>query len=116
VVFLISDFIGSRDYERALKIANRRHDVIAVRTIDPLEKAWPKGFNMVVEDAETGENIALSGRSRRWLGLFSRAAAEIHYTAQNICERAKVDMIEICCGEDYVKPLMSFFRRRRKRV
>lgn len=116
VVFLISDFIGNTDYERALKIANRRHDVIAVRTLDPLEKSWPKGFNMVVEDAETGQNVVLSGRSRRWLGLFSRAAAEIHDVAKKICERSKVDMIEICCGEDYVKPLLSFFRRRRKRV
>jgi uncharacterized protein (DUF58 family) len=116
VVFLISDFIGSKDYERALKIANRRHDVIAVRALDPLEKAWPKGCNMVVEDAETGQNVALSGRSRRWLGLFSQAATEIHDAAQKICERAKVDIIEICCGEDYVKPLVSFFRRRGRRV
>ena len=116
VVFLISDFIGSKDYEKALKIANRRHDVVAVRTLDQLEKAWPKGCNMTVEDAETGQNVALSGRSRRWLGLFSQAATEMHDAAKKICERAKVDIIEICCGEDYVKPLVSFFRRRGRRA
>ncbi|MFA7231042.1 MAG: DUF58 domain-containing protein [Victivallaceae bacterium] len=117
VVFLISDMIDEHDYEKSLKIANRRHDVIAVRILDPHELAWPAGVNIVVEDAESGENVVFSGRNRRLLSGFADAATALHARSKKLCDRAKVDMIDIRCNEDLVRPLITFFRgRERKRT
>ena len=64
VIFLISDLINDEDIEQNLKILNRRHDVISVRILDPLEREWPKSAGIMFEDAETGETSYFSGGKR----------------------------------------------------
>jgi uncharacterized protein (DUF58 family) len=115
VVFVISDFIEDNDYEKSLKIANRRHDVIAVRVLDRHELEWPKCASIVIEDAESGETVSFAGGMRAPCRAFEEAALSMHDIGKKICERSKVDMIDIRCGEDYVKPLVSFFRKRTRR-
>ncbi len=115
VIFLISDLIDNHNYETSLKIINRRHDVVVVRVLDPHELSWPVGANVLVEDAEKGTQVMFSGKSRKHLAGFASAATKIHQQAVSRCSRAKVDMIDIRCGDDLVKPLISFFQSRRKR-
>jgi uncharacterized protein (DUF58 family) len=115
VIFLISDMIDNKDYEKSLKITNRRHDLIAVRILDPHELAWPAGVSVVIEDAESGERLNFAGRDRKLVDRFADAAAGMHDSIRKVCDRSKVDMIDIRCGEDLVKPLIGFFRERRRR-
>ncbi|MCP3965161.1 MAG: DUF58 domain-containing protein [Lentisphaerae bacterium] len=115
VIFLISDLIDDNDFEKSLKIVNRRHDVIAVRILDPHELYWPAGVNIMVEDAETGETVAFNGRNRKILAGFEKISGGFHDKKRKLCDRAKVDMIDIRCGDDLVKPLVKFFNTRRRR-
>ncbi|MFA6715938.1 MAG: DUF58 domain-containing protein [Victivallaceae bacterium] len=115
VIFLISDLIDEHDFQKSLRIINRRHDVIAVRILDPLELKWPAGVNVTLEDAESGNNLSFNARNRKLVENFSRAAENWHDKSKTICEKARVDMIEMRCGEDIVKPLINFFNKRRKR-
>lgn len=114
VIFLISDFIDSNDYEKSLKIVAGKHDLIALRVLDEKELALPQirgSFQLC--DAETGEELSFaftSGNRKK----FQEKAAEFADRCREICRRGKVDMIDIRCGEDLVKPLMNFFRKREK--
>ena len=65
VVFLISDFIDSKEFSMPLKQLNRRHDVIAVQIYDPSERNWQVDSSIVVEDAETGEVISFDAGDRK---------------------------------------------------
>ena len=112
VVFLISDLINDTNYANILTIVNKRHDVVVVRTLDPIELSFPVTGNICIEDSETGEIAAVNASNRSFLNRYSQAAREIHSKNQEICRRAKADLIDIRCGEDMVKPLVSFFRKR----
>ena len=114
VIFLISDFIDDGDYAKLLMVANKRHDVIATRILDPGESRLPKTANLFIEDAESGEATLFPGRSSRVLGRYSEAAEEMHGAAEEIFKKSKVDLIDFKCGEDIVKPLVGFFKRRGK--
>jgi len=115
VVFLISDFLADpATYRRPLHIANRRHDLIAVRIYDPLETAWPVAGLSLLEDAETGAALAFPGgrRSREKYAVAATAAAE---ELRQTCRQSGVDLIELRRDEEFVKPLMRFFRSRQAR-
>ena len=116
VVFLISDFLDEGDFAKLLMVANKRHDVVATRILDPIELNMPKTANLVLEDAENGESILFPGRNSAILRRYSRIAEEIHKKNEEICRRAKVDLIDFRCGEDIVKPLVTFFRRRQSKM
>jgi uncharacterized protein (DUF58 family) len=114
VVFLISDFIDDGDYAKLLMVANKRHDIIATRILDPVEIKMKKTANLFVEDAETGEIALFPGRSMHSLARFAESAETIHSRAEEMFKKSKVDLIDFRCGEDIVKPLVGFFKRRRK--
>lgn len=113
VIFLISDLIEDENYETALKIANKRHDLISVRILDPLEINWPETADLIVEDAENGRMslFSVSGRSE-----YAAFAEDMHRKNADICKRSKVDMIDIRCGEDFIKPFVLFFKRRQGKI
>lgn len=112
VVFLISDLIDAEDMEKSMKILNRRHDLIAVRVLDQLETGWLPLANIMLEDAETGKTISLNRRAQRCL---AERSLEYHNQVKKTLDRAQVDLIDIRSGDDYVKNLMKFFGKRRKR-
>ena len=114
VVFLISDFIDT-DYKQALAIANRRHDLVALRVLDPAELAAPSGGFVTVEDAETGEQDTVPAGLQLWRSGHDAANATRHQQAALFCRQAGVDMVDFRVGEDSVRPLMRFFRQRGRR-
>ncbi len=114
VIFLISDFLDAGEYEKNLKVLNRRHDVVAVRLRDLAELHWPLTVPVTVQDAESGRLVSIGGGRRTAERLCAAAEAELHESS-GICERAKVDLIDIRSGEDPLKPLIQFFNRRRRR-
>ena len=115
VIFLVSDFIDDKDYEKSLKIVNRKHDLIAVRVLDDAELHLPKLYGMSIEGAESGEVFDFDADGSG-SAAYDAAAQEIHDANKETCRRAKVDMVDIRCNEDLVKPLMAFFRTRRGKM
>ena len=115
VIFLISDFISDLPYEKQLKILNMRHDLAAVRISDKTELDIPKLSMLSLEDAETGERSWLDAASAKIRSLFGRNVQEERTFVTESFRRAKVDMVELFCGEDPVVPLMNFFRVREKK-
>lgn len=116
VIFMMSDFIDDKDYSKMLKIANRRHDVIAVRVLDNAELKWNFSSDVEVEDSESGGRYFFPGASGASRQAYEDLAAQMHLDTVNVCRQSKVDMIDVRCGEDIVKPLISFFRRRQTNI
>jgi uncharacterized protein (DUF58 family) len=116
VVFIISDFMDD-DYDTALAIANRRHDIVALRIVDRCEERPPSVGYVNLEDAESGETQlfpSFFGRAGKQQA-FQNASDEHRRRTTERCRRAGVDLIEVVTGEDYVQPMMQFFRKREKR-
>ncbi|NLP10530.1 DUF58 domain-containing protein [bacterium] len=114
VVFLVSDFINT-DYEKALQIANRRHDIIAISITDPRERELPDVGFIELEDAETGETYLLDTTDpavRRDIAVRSKENA---LAREKLFRSIQVDHIDISTQQSYIEPLIRFFRMRAKR-
>ncbi|MFA5205163.1 MAG: DUF58 domain-containing protein [Lentisphaeria bacterium] len=115
VVFLISDLLGS-GYDRALAAAGRRHDLIGLRLVDPLELRLPAvGRRLVVEDAETGAVLEVPAGDAGFRRDFSVEAGAARVEQERLFRRAGCDLVTITNGQDVVPPLLRFFREREKR-
>lgn len=113
VVFLVSDFQDA-GYERALKIARRKHDIIPIVVADEREFKMPPIGLVRLRDAETGKMVALDTFSRAnrkaYEELKRRQAAE----RDALFRKLQLDPIHIYTGEDFVEPLKRFFHRRER--
>ncbi|OGF63296.1 MAG: hypothetical protein A2Y62_00495 [Candidatus Fischerbacteria bacterium RBG_13_37_8] len=114
VVFLVSDFI-SKGYEKALRIANKKHDVVAITVMDPREIELPNVGFVELEDAETGEIFLLNTQDRRIRESFAQAAGGKRQEREKIFKSINIDHIDIYTNKPYFEPLMRFFRIRAKR-
>lgn len=114
VVFLVSDFI-SKDYERALRIANKKHDIVAIHIVDPREMELPNIGYIELEDAETGEQILIDTSDREVRQLFAQKTSHAMVQRDKLFKSMNVDSIAIHTDESYFEPLMKFFRMRAKR-
>jgi len=114
VVFLVSDFL-SQNYEQALLIANKKHDIVAVNIVDPREMELPSLGYIELEDAETGEQILLDTSDRTVRDLFAQKTSEAVLKRDKLFKSMNVDSIAIHTNESYFEPLMKFFRVRAKR-
>jgi len=112
IVFLISDLIDSQSYERALRTVNLRHDLVAIRILDPLELQLPPLAGLAIEDAESGELVHFDATSQSARNAYAEAAQKLHEGNATACRKAKVDLIDMRCGDDLVRPLMAFFKMR----
>jgi uncharacterized protein (DUF58 family) len=115
VMFVISDF-QDRGYERALRIARRRHDVILVRVTDRRERAVPKAALVELADNETGRRIVIDTGSARWRAAYEQLAREAAERQNRRLRQIKLDSIEVRTGESFVDPLVRFFRTREARL
>jgi len=114
VVFLISDFLSS-NYEQALRIANKKHDIVGIHIVDPRELELPGIGYIELEDAETGEEILLNTSDREIRRLFSQRTNEAMLQREKLFKSMNVDSIVIRTDESYFEPLIKFFRMRAKR-
>jgi len=123
MVFLISDFLGVRDqasdedgesgfWGDHLQSLAVRHDLIAVRVVDPLEEVLPKAGLVSALDSRTGREVELDTRSRKVREAWATAAEERRRRAESVLARARVETIELRTDGDLADPLARFFRRR----
>lgn len=110
--FLISDFIDSHDYSRALSIASNKHDIIAVQVYDKRDSSLPDVGLMRVADLETGAERWINTSSAKVRKAFSKWWYGRQQVMTEAMNRSKVDIASIATDEDYVKALMGLFRRR----
>ncbi len=114
IVFLISDFI-SEDFSRALKIVNKKHDVVAVNITDPREKELPDVGFIELEDAENGEIITIDSTDSELRNLYYTYNRKQKEDRDRLFKSMNVDFIDISTDKSYIEPLIKFFRMRAKR-
>ena len=115
LVFIVSDFISTPGWERLLGLLSQRHEVLAIRLWDPRERSLPDVGPLVLEDAETGEQIYLdthdAGFQRRFAELAQRREADLATTFR----RAGVDLMPVSTEDDLLQSIIRFAARRRQR-
>ncbi|MBZ0205896.1 MAG: DUF58 domain-containing protein [Flavobacteriales bacterium] len=111
IAFLISDLLDE-GYEDALKIANRRHDLVVLRTTDPRELELPNMGLVQFMDPETGGTQWVNTRSRAVRDHYRAEALKHQAHTRDALRRAGVDHAVISTREGYVRPLMNLFRQR----
>jgi uncharacterized protein (DUF58 family) len=112
--FIISDFM-SPVFEQELKIANKKHDVIALRLYDKHEEAFPDLGLIPVHDEETGEMQWINTGSSEVRNAYKTAALNRNGTLSNTFKKSGVDFTSIGTHETYITPLMTLFKRRGSR-
>jgi uncharacterized protein (DUF58 family) len=114
VVFLVSDFL-STGFEKMLSIANKRHDVIAIKIVDPREEELPNVGFIELEDTETGEQILIDTKDLGVRKSFQDHATNEKTNLDMTFRSMDLDNIQIVTDRSYVEPLMAFFKARAKR-
>jgi len=114
VVFLVSDFI-SEDYKKAMQIANKRHDLVAITITDPREIELPNIGFIELEDAETGEIVLLDTSDAGTRQSFTSETSKVKLERDKLLRSMNVDSIDVRTDVSYIEPLIRFFRMRAKR-
>ncbi len=117
VVFLVSDFLAEPEsYERALKLAGRRHDLITVSIADRREVELPSLGLLELEDIETGESLLVdSGSLAIRTGYRTKGEAALD-TRRNLLRRIDVDQIAVQTDRPYIDSILKFFKMRERRL
>ena len=114
VVFLVSDFISS-GYEKALQIANRRHDIVAITITDPREMEMVDVGFVELEDAETGEVVLVDTSNTEVRNLYARKSSDDVKEREKLFQSINIDHIDIETDKPYIERLIRFFKMRAKR-
>ncbi|MDI9341998.1 MAG: DUF58 domain-containing protein [Sediminibacterium sp.] len=112
VVFLISDFQTDLPYFDALKIANKKHDVVALRIIDKTENEIPDIGLVKLKDNETGKIMWVDTSSKTFRKQFKANQLKFDASIKDIFNRSGIDATSIYTHESYIKPLMNLFKNR----
>ncbi len=126
MIFLISDFLGAPMLPEecpagapfwgdTLEGLGRRHDVIVVRVIDPLEEKLPKAGLLQLEEIESGRPLEIDTRSKTVRREWAAAARRRKERLTSVLTRARIDSLEVSTAGDIADPLIAFFRRRIQR-
>lgn len=110
--FLISDFIDKGNYQDALTIANRKHDVVAIQVYDHRETELPNVGLMKIKDAETGKERWIDTSSKQVRALYKTWWEERQSDMNKVFNKCRVDAVSIRTEDDYVKALIALFDKR----
>ena len=114
VCFILSDFMDT-NFDKSLKIARNKHDIIALRIHDEREETLPNVGLIKVEDAESGQTRWMDSSNKQVRTNYNNNYREFEKELKQTLQSSGVDHIDIKTGKDYIKPLMSFFKNRGKR-
>lgn len=109
--FLISDFIDA-NYEDAIKIASKKHDLIALNVFDERETELPSVGLIHMRDAETGKKVWVDSSSKSTREAYRKHWLDKQEAASGIFNKYGVDSANINTTDDYIKPLMNLFKKR----
>lgn len=112
IAFLISDFCANNNYKDALKIANKKHDIVGLRIIDKSEQHIPEIGLIKLKDNESGKTIWVDSSSKVFQKEFKTLQLKMEADLKDTFSRSGVDTANIYTGESYIKPLMNLFKKR----
>jgi uncharacterized protein (DUF58 family) len=115
LVFIVSDFISVPGWERPLSLLSQRHEVIAIRLWDPREMQLPDVGPVVLEDAETGEQLYVDTHDKKFRQRFMEAAQARETALMETFKRAGVDVLPLSTEGDLIHAIASFVMVRRQR-
>ena len=115
VTFLISDFLAS-EYDKALRIVSRKHDLVPVVLSDPFEVEFPSLGLVDLEDAETGHRWLVDTSDPRVRGRFRELMESRRDERTKLFRKLQLDHVELRAGEDFAGALQRFFRARSRRM
>jgi uncharacterized protein (DUF58 family) len=117
LVFVISDFIAAPGWERPLSTLNRRHEVVAVRLLDPREIDLPDVGPVVLQDAESGEQLYVDTHDAAFRRRFREAAERRERDVASAFRRAGIEALALSTEDDLVRAVvrMATLRRRRRK-
>jgi uncharacterized protein (DUF58 family) len=114
IIALISDFQAD-GYDRALKITNRKHDLISLLVRDKRETELPDLGLVSMRDAETGKMMLVDTSSKKVRAALLDHRRKQEQTLEDLFTRSRIDAIRIFTNDSYIEPLMNFFKRRGQR-
>jgi len=112
---VLSDFISTPGWTEPLALLSQRHEVIAVRLYDPLEMELPDLGLLVVQDAETGEQIFVDTHDKGFRKRFAAAAEKREAELRTEFRHAGVDALELATDDNLVDAIMRFADLRKRR-
>jgi uncharacterized protein (DUF58 family) len=115
LIVLISDFIGVPGWERPLELLNRRHELLAVRLVDPREIELPNVGPVMMQDAETGEQLYVDTANAAFRRRFRTAADAREAAVKAALRRARVDAVTLSTDDDLVRAIVRMASERRIR-
>jgi len=115
LIMVISDFISQPGWERTLTLLGQRHEVLAVRLWDPRELELPDIGPIIMEDAETGEQLYVDTHDRMFRQRFQEAAQRRESDLTEAFKRSGVDALSLSTDEDLVRAIVRFAGLRQQR-
>ena len=110
--FVISDYIDDKNYQHALTIANRKHDMVAIQVYDKRDTEIPSVGSMKIKDAETQREKWIDTSSRKLRDTYKSWWEKRQTDMNNLFKRSRVDSVSISTDDDYVKSLIALFNKR----
>jgi uncharacterized protein (DUF58 family) len=111
---VISDFISEPGWEKPLSLLAQRHEVLAIRLYDPREVDLPDVGMVVLEDAETGEQLYVDTHDKKFRKRFTEAAQKREQDLNTAFKRAGVDVLPLSTEDDLVREIVRFAKRRQQ--
>ena len=112
---LISDFLCDSSFDKLLRYANKKHDLLALEIFDPNEVKLPNVGILPVKDIESGATNWINTSSRTVRSQYEQRAVERKLLLHEMFKKSGVDFVEIATNDDYVKKLMKMFSKRMSR-
>lgn len=111
--FIISDFMDDNPaLDMALSVANNKHDVVALKVYDDRERELPPIGMVMLRDAETGKYVWVDSSSRKVRKMYADYWKSHITRLDTLFKKSNIDYVSIDTQEDYVKSLMTLFKRR----
>ncbi len=115
VVFLISDLLD-QGYEQALKVANRKHDVVIIQIVDPREQELPPLGILEIRDAETGEIVYVDSSLPEVREIYRQNWEQNRQKQRKLFQSHRIDNVTIDTAQPYDVLLVRFFAERARRL
>ncbi len=114
IAFLVSDF-RAQGFEKALRVTGKKHDLIAVRIVDPREETMPDVGNIALLDAETGERLIVNTSNRKIRREYEAGIMAENDERNRLFLSSGIDQVVIHAEKSYIDPLVRFFKARERR-
>lgn len=115
LLFIVSDFISEPGWEKPLKLLSQRHETLAIRLWDPREVDLPDIGLVLVEDAETGEQLYVDTSDKKFRQRFREAAQQREAALAETFKRSGIDALTLSTEEDLVRAIVRFAKLRQQR-